>query len=123
MEGVNKYYGTAIIISEAVYNKIEDKNRYFLREIDLIRVKGKNEAVKIFEVIDFNKNITEVQKTNLKIFEEALLFYRNMEFQKARDNFKNLDDSVSKLYLKRCDEYILIPPNQEWDGVYTLKSK
>lgn len=123
LEGVNKYYGTAIIISEAVYNKIEDKNRYFLREIDLIRVKGKNEAVKIFEVIDFNKNITEVQKTNLKIFEEALLFYRNMEFQKARDNFKNLDDSVSKLYLKRCDEYILIPPNQEWDGVYTLKSK
>ena len=50
LEGTNKIYGTNIIISESTYEYVKD--RVFARELDLIRVKGKQQPVKIFELID-----------------------------------------------------------------------
>lgn len=124
LEGVNKVFGTNIIISEFTYNYMQNKNNFFIRELDLIRVKGKNLPVKIYEVIDFydekNADIMQI----ISNFEQALLLYRECEFEKAYSMFiKNVNDAPSVMYAERCTIFIKNPPPKDWDKVFTLTKK
>lgn len=124
LEGVNKVFGTNIIISEFTYNYMQNKNNFFIRELDLIRVKGKNLPVKIYEVIDFydekNADIMQI----ISNFEQALLLYRECKFEKAYSMFiKNVNDAPSVMYAERCTIFIKNPPPKDWDKVFTLTKK
>ena len=122
LEGINKQYGTETIISEFTYEQIKDD--FVCRELDQIRVKGKEEPVRIYELICKKDEVkTDVQKT-IKEFEEALKLYREKNFTEAQKKFKAIkNDPPSEVFAERCEEFIKNPPTEEWDGVYTFTTK
>lgn len=124
LEGVNKYFGTSIIISEFTLALLKDKTKYLYREIDLLKVKGKIIPVKIYEVLDFYDNSSDNMRTTVSKFTTALELYRNMDFLTALDIFKSIsDDGPSAIYVERCTKFIASPPPADWDRVFTLKTK
>jgi adenylate cyclase len=128
LEGLNKIYGTEIILSKSTLDSIESAEPAFLvRELDLVQVKGKEKPIPIFELIDFYPGSLK-QRTLVKFFSEALYLFRERSFQKARDKFADImgtfpDDKPSSLYFERCSQYIAQPPPVEWEGIYIAKEK
>ena len=122
LEGVNKSYGTSIIVSEATYEQTKDK--LVFRELDLIRVKGRREPVRIFELVDEKGAATGDQDEFFKNFNEGLDLYRKKEFAKAKEKFDlPLNDPPSVVFSLRCDEFIKNPPAADWDGVWNFVTK
>jgi adenylate cyclase len=125
LEGINKEYGTRIIISE--FTHAEVKNRFSCREVDRVRVKGKNEPVRIFEVLKEGP-LGDQEKSWMNQYEAGLQLYHNKQFQDALVFFQKSDelrkpDPLSQIYVERCESYIQDPPPSEWDGVYVMKTK
>jgi len=122
LEGLCKAYKAHIIISEFTKEKLTKK--YILRELDLVKVKGKNLPVKIYEVLGFGEN-KEFEK-ELKTYYNALEYYRKGEFKKALDIFEELykknNNYLYQLYIQRCKNLIKEPP-KNWDGIYVFKTK
>ena len=121
LEGTNKVYGTQIIISEDVQKQVT--SNIFTRELDYIRVRGKKEPVRIYEV--WTAEPTTSQKEALKQFQEALLFYRSKKWSEAAALFKKIisTDVPSKAFLERCELYLKTPPPTDWDGVFAMQTK
>ncbi|MBP8016722.1 adenylate/guanylate cyclase domain-containing protein [Candidatus Gracilibacteria bacterium] len=128
LEGINKYYGTNILISENTYKKLSDD--FVVREIDNIKVKGKNKPVKIFELIGSNstgfimiKNIQELVNNHKK----ALNFYRKMSFDNALKYFKinseKFEDATADIFIKRIEKLQKTKLPKDWDGVYNFTEK
>lgn len=119
LEGLNKFYGTHILVSEDTRNSVRTPEFCF-REVDRVKVKGKSLPVVIYELVTGDAS-------HCKEFESALSKYREGDFRAAASVFAGLservNDSLSKVYLERCREYILTPPPEDWDGVFTAKSK
>ncbi|HEX9664943.1 MAG TPA: adenylate/guanylate cyclase domain-containing protein [Thermodesulfobacteriota bacterium] len=128
LEGLNKLYGTEIIISKSTLENLNSSEAPFLfRELDLVQVKGKEEPISIFELV--NTFSGDSNKTDLvRMFTEALNTYREGKFLAAKEKFAEIllnfpNDTPSALYKERCQEYILHPPPLDWTGVYTAKEK
>lgn len=125
LEGINKEYGTHIIISQFTFDEV--KNDFTCREIDWVRVKGKKEPVRIFELVG-NKNVDQTTATKLESFQKGFDLYHKGQFQEAMTHFQaacdiDPNDGPSKLYVKRCSYFISEPPPADWDGVYEMKTK
>jgi adenylate cyclase len=119
LEGLNKYYGSHILVSEDTRKQVSD-SRFTFREVDRVAVKGKQQPIVMYALMTANHEI-------LPRFEEALASYRTRNFQHAHAMFNQLaadfNDGPSRLYVARCDEYLAAPPSPEWDGVYVAKDK
>jgi adenylate cyclase len=125
LEGINKQYGTRIIISEFTYAEV--KNDFVTREIDWVRVKGKAQPVKIFELIAEGTAPSEAVEM-IKWFNEGYHFYHEKNWEKGVGSFTQAlnvspNDSCSKLYLQRCTDFLHHPPPDDWDGVFIMKTK
>ena len=123
LEGVNKIYKTNIIISEATYKHVEDI--FLCRELDYLRVKGKNEPTRIYELIDEIDNEKDYQW--LTKYAEAVRFYREGSWKIAIKMFQELteepvNDSASQVMLDRC-MYLKKNPPENWNGILTLEVK
>jgi len=121
LEGVNKIFGTWIIISEATYQLV--KEEFLFRELDFLRVKGKNEPTRIYELVSSSDD----KKTGcIKDYERALKMYRKGDWQQAEKVFQKLvkvfDDPPAKEMLDRCQSLLKVPPDR-WDGIFTLEEK
>ena len=127
LEAAGKDYGVNILISEMVKTKVE--NTIFTRELDLVRVKGKNEPVRLYELITTKANVKPNIKEATEMYEAAFHEYLNREWMKAiyllRDSQKanGPKDKAAILLIERCESYIKNPPLQNWDGVYTRTHK
>ncbi|MCX5843757.1 MAG: adenylate/guanylate cyclase domain-containing protein, partial [Deltaproteobacteria bacterium] len=125
LEGINKEYGTNIVISESTHNAVKDI--LFCRELDSVRVKGKNLPVKIYELLGEKKDAEKWEKA-VGIFEEGLSKYRQCLWDEAIISFQRVleikaDDAPAKLYIVRCQELKKNPPEEPWDGVFTMTKK
>ncbi len=125
LEGLNKDYGTKIIIGEDTY--LEIQNEFTCRELDLVRVKGKKTATPIYELIG-EKNLSPTEDKWLSEYNHARSEYKNKNFKSAAAAFQicidlKQSDKTSHVFLKRCHEYIQSPPDQNWDGAYDLDHK
>jgi adenylate cyclase len=125
LEGINKEYGTHIIISEFTHKDIQGK--FVCRPVDSVRVKGKLEPVKIFELLSEEALPAGLQEW-LKEYELGYELYLKKQFSEALSHFDKAsqlgtDDEVSKLYIERCQEYMATPPPPDWDGVFVMKTK
>lgn len=125
LEGTNKEYGTNIIASESTIKHLD--NNFIVRELDYIRVKGKKEPVKIYEVIGERSLIGDTPQW-VKTFEEGLTLYRMQKFEDAKIKFEETirirgEDKPSKVFLERIEFFKDEPPPQNWDGVFTMKTK
>lgn len=119
LESINKQYGTNVIISEATYEQI-DREKFLVRELDLITVKGKTKPIKIYELLGFSDH-SEPEK--IRLYAEALSLYRSKKFSEAKSLFEKIGDIPSKKFIDRCDEFIANPPPEDWDTVYRFKVK
>jgi adenylate cyclase len=126
LEGLNKAYGTSIIISQSTAKKLD--SRFVLRELDRVMVKGKADAVTIFELMGFKDNMEEKKLELVERFTSAINHYRNREWDQAQDTFEQTlglypEDKTSSLYLDRIRSFRENPPPPEWDGVTVFTTK
>lgn len=125
LEGLTKAYGVNIIVSETTKNAVDE---FVFRELDLVKVKGKNEPVAIFEPIGHKNDISKQLTSELTSYKQALIAFRKQDWDNAEMMFFNLSRSYSgrllyQEYLNRIANYRLNPPGENWDGVYTHTSK
>lgn len=128
LEGLTKEYGIHIMVSEYTQAKLTP-GRFFMRDLDDIRVKGKNEPVKVFQLMrpDFLRQESEIREF-IGLFEEGRRLYKAQDWQTARERFFDClrlkpDDKATALYVERIEEYTQQAPAANWDGVYTFKHK
>src|SRR5690606_38372382 len=108
LEGINKEYGTRIIISEFTYEAVKDS--FTTREVDWVRVKGKAQPVRIFELISEGPAPAEMDAA-LKHFSAGFQLYHERKFSEAIACFQETlmhkpDDAPSQIYIKRCQAYL-----------------
>jgi adenylate cyclase len=117
IENLNKIYGTNIIITENTYKLVKDK--FESRKLDLVKVKGKEKPIFIFELISEKNKISKNQNDFIKFYENGLKHYFEMSWQKAiksfEDAIKIIDDEASKIFITRCNNFIKNPPSKNWD--------
>ncbi|WP_038966597.1 adenylate/guanylate cyclase domain-containing protein, partial [Bradyrhizobium diazoefficiens] len=123
LEGANKYYGTAIMASEATVAQTGDA--FAWRELDAIRVQGRGEAIKVFEPLAERDGESAEQKKVTALYAEGLACWRAREFAKAVDAFDRLAkvDPPSSMFAKRARALVANPPPLEWTPVNTLEGK
>ena len=125
LEGLTKNYGVNIITSETTIKEIPE---YAFRELDLVRVKGKNEPVAIFEPIGHRNDLQESVISELNAYKQALGHFRAQSWDKAEADFFNLrqvspERLLYQVYLDRIKFYRREPPGNDWDGVFTHTTK
>lgn len=126
LEGANKQYGTDIMISESTYEIVKDK--YTVRELDSLQVKGKTKAIKVYELINHKEKTDAKTKEIISKHEIAIRLYKLKEWELAIKEFNDIlkideNDYVSKLYIERCIYFSENDPGEDWDGVYKMKTK
>jgi adenylate cyclase len=132
LEGLNKDYGTHILVNETTYSAAKDDG-YVFRELDLIRVKGKLQPVAIYELIgraaeNSAYGTPDEVCQRIALFQQAHELYRKRRWEDAQRSFQIIldkwpDDGPSRTYWKRCQEYLFDEPPSGWDGVFTMTHK
>lgn len=126
LEGITKAYGVDIIVGEGTYELT--KNDFIYRPVDAVRVKGKKQAVVIYEPICDSRGATpndeRLQKETLKYWEA----YRARRFEDAVAILQSSladypDDGLIKLYLARATGYLQSPPGDDWEPVTNFETK
>ena len=127
LESANKFYGTQVLVSEHTVRQLTRDTP--LREIDLIRVKGKDEPVAVFEALAFHtaKSFPQRQPM-LKAYARGLTLYRRRDWRGAMNHFARAlamrpSDGPSRIHLQRCGEYLESPPPESWSGVWAMAEK
>jgi adenylate cyclase len=125
LEGITKQYHSKLVISEATYREIA--SQFVCRELDKIKVKGKNQPVNIYELLDVAAERPKYEAL-LRQFDHAMAAYRNQDWQEAADRFAQIltiypDDGPTQAFLERAEEFIEEAPQADWDGVYVMKTK
>jgi adenylate cyclase len=128
LEGVNKEYKTRTIISEFTLAAMLHPEKFIMRELDLIVVKGKTEPVKIFEVMQVKPGMDEKCRQVSKMFGEALSLYRTQKWNEAEQMLLEIlkvipNDGPSNVFLERCAFFRENPPGAEWNGVNVMTHK
>ena len=125
LEGANKAYGSKSIITEAVYEKVKDT--FLCRELDFIAVKGKNEPVRIFEILQESLTAQPKLLDIKESFEKGLTAYRARKWKEAREAFKKgadgYQDAPAQVYIERVEHFMQNPPPDDWDGVFRMTVK
>ncbi|MDP1676724.1 MAG: adenylate/guanylate cyclase domain-containing protein [Bacteroidota bacterium] len=127
LEGVNKEYGTRLLMSDNTYYKVKD--RVLCREMDLVVVMGKTEPVRIYELIALADEVqTDATKKFLESYHNGLEAYKKRAWKSAIDQFQHAlsirrDDIVSNLYIQRATMFVDVPPPDDWNGVFVMTKK
>ena len=127
LEAAGKDYGVNILISENTNKKVISD--MFTRELDAVRVKGKNEPVKIFELISIKGQSSQNIVDSTNYYEEGFHLYLQREWDKAIEKFnlakkaKGKKDKAVEMLIERCSFYLENPPEATWDGVFTRTHK
>jgi adenylate cyclase len=125
LEGLNKEYGTRVLLSDFAY-KDARVPEFLYREVDIIRVKGKEQPVIIHELAGLRDQKDLQEKVEL--YGRARAFYKRRDWRQASSLFSQLlkrwpDDGPGHILAQRCDEYLLEEPEPQWDGVHVMKHK
>jgi adenylate cyclase len=115
LEGINKLYGTGIMVSGDTARRIE--GRVALRPVDRVIVKGRSRAIEVFTPCDDAKVV--------ELTQQAIGLFRRQEWDAAESRFRELlalvpEDGVARLYLERIVELRATPPEPQWDGAVAL---
>jgi adenylate cyclase len=126
LEGANKFYDTLILLGPRTVELA--KNDIEVREVDLLRMKGKHEPVVVYELLERKGRLPPQRMKTVSIYSEGLAAYKTGDFNVAKDRFTEaleMDpaDGPSRVYLERSLKYLQAPPSEGWDGVYVLKAK
>jgi len=126
LEGANKQYHTYTTISESTYEQAKDDIE--ARELDSIRVVGKIQPVKIYELLGRTGEIEPAINSILPLYNEGLRHYKNRRWNAGAKSFEkllsiNVDDGPSLTYFERCIAFSNNPPPEDWDGIFGMTGK
>lgn len=127
LEGTTKRYNCDIIISGSTYEQCGD--RLIVRELDIVRVKGKIQPVSIYELVAKKSDFIPDSKWEaIALYEAGRKHYLNREFVAALEKFATVlsitpEDSAATLHIQRCQHWLQNPLPEGWDGVETLTEK
>jgi len=123
LEGANKFYGTTVIASETTVALTGDA--FAWRELDAIRVKGRVQALKIYELLARADDLTPERKPTIENYAEGLTHWRAREFDRAAAAFDRSAgvDRPAALFRDRARELAETPPGDDWDPIRTLQEK
>ena len=131
LESSAKQYGVYIQIADSTYEAVKDQ--IVVRALDFVRVMGKTEPVKVFELISEKDQEPEIYKKILPVFHEGLEYYFKQDWDRAIEAFQTADEleemfpgrktNPSRIYIPRCQNFKSNPPGDDWDGVWTQTSK
>jgi adenylate cyclase len=128
IESLTKYYGVDILINEVAYNKVKEAG-VLCRKIDTIKVKGKNQAVNVYQPLGLKQEFDQQTKDSLQLHQQGMTRYFAGEWQQAKDIFAQLQDSsllstkVYDIYLARLQSLESTIANEDWDGVFSHSEK
>ena len=125
LEGITKQYGVGILCGQVTKEKVKDA---VWREIDRVRVKGKDEPIAIFEPLGFEGNVEKNTLDELKLWHQALKAYRAQEWDQVDMALLNLQRMspgahLYEVYAERVVHYRGEPPGSDWDGVWKFETK
>jgi adenylate cyclase len=125
LEGLTKQYGVQIIVNETTKEAVPE---YRYRELDRVKVKGKDNPVAIYEPMGLHQETTPEVIAELAEYEQALKNYRQQRWKIAQQKFsvlcqKHPATKLYPLYAARVEHFIANPPDNNWDGVYTFTTK
>lgn len=130
IEGLTKYYGVALLVSEDVVKNLQSLDQFELRTLDRVVVKGRSEPISIYEVIDgeVDPMVRGLKLASRDGFEAAIALYQDQQWEAALEKFseiisKNPNDRAAELYIKRLEEFLQNPVSDDWDGVWHFQSK
>jgi adenylate cyclase len=124
LEGLNKFYRTHILVSEATYRRTGDGIP--VRELDELGVKGRRGNVKVYQVLA-EEGIREKVEQSAPVFESALDAYREGDWDRAISRFEEAlgieGSGPCRMFLERCRYLKQNPPEGEWDGSWRMDEK
>lgn len=126
LEGANKFYKNFSMISEFTYEQAKDN--IDVRELDTIRVVGKNEPITVYDLIERKGQTSGKMADLVPLYNSGLELYKQMDFAGAIPEFEKAlkiipSDGPSLTYVDRCKRFLEDPPPADWDGVYTHTEK
>ncbi|HXZ95536.1 MAG TPA: adenylate/guanylate cyclase domain-containing protein [Burkholderiales bacterium] len=125
LEGLCKEYGADIILSEMTKNLVSG---IVYRELDQVKVKGKDEPVLIYEPLGIEGQVAPDALDELRLFQRVLRLYRARDWDLAELQLINLAKMAPatrlyKLFLERIKNFRVNPPHAGWDGVWVYETK
>jgi adenylate cyclase len=125
LEGLTRQYGVKIIVSEATMQAAPE---FLYKELDIVRVKGKQKAITIYEPLGITGDISIEQLASTQLLKQGLTVYRRQQWLEAREIFQKLgtqypDELLYQLYLERIAYFQINAPEIDWDGVFTYTNK
>ncbi|MGD8593814.1 MAG: adenylate/guanylate cyclase domain-containing protein [Gammaproteobacteria bacterium] len=129
LEGVTKQYDCEIIVSESTKKALND--RVPCHVVDMIKVKGKEQAIKIYSPILAEKEESQAALTKTyelhclsELSHEAFSHYLNKRWDLAISAYRKIpNENLRKKFINRCEQFREAPPPQDWDGATTLIAK
>jgi adenylate cyclase len=119
LEGAAKVYGVRALVSEETV--VAARGTVLTRELDLLRVKGRQHPVRVHELVDV---AGATPPASMVRFAEGLALYRARRFAEAREAFlSSQEDPPSRIFAARCEALSTRPPPEDWDGVFSLDTK
>jgi adenylate cyclase len=126
LEGITKEYSADIIVGEATKNAVAD---VVFRELDRVRVKGKDEAVAIYEPLGLQGQVDKGRLEEAKLYAQFLRLYRAQDWDQAEVQLLNLQKLLphntlySHMFVERIAYLRVNSPGPGWDGAFTFKTK
>jgi adenylate cyclase len=125
LEGITKQYGADIIIGEITKERISG---FVCREIDRVKVKGKDEAVAIFQPLGLEGQVEKSKLDEMKLWSQVLKLYRSQDWDMAELQLLNLkkatpDGTLYAEFLERVAHFRSNPPEKGWDGAWKFETK
>jgi adenylate cyclase len=125
LEGLNKYYGSQIIVSTFTAEALDQQ--FILRELDLVRVKGKKQPVAIYELLGPAPPDPKLAQF-LELYQQGLKLFRQREWEESHNAFSSASqlrphDHHCHRYLSLVEQYQVEPPGPEWQGLSVMRDK
>ena len=125
LEGITKQYGVGFIAGESTRELL--KKEFVFRELDRVRVKGKEDHVGIYEPVGEEGKVAREDMEEIKLWNQALRAYRGQDWDNAEVTLMNLQRMKPRylydLYAKRVEHLRKEPPGENWDGVTIFETK
>jgi adenylate cyclase len=125
LESLTRLYNVSNIVIEA---SRDDAPNFAYRELDIVCVAGKSQAVRIFELLGIQAEISSSKKSEVADFSEALKEYRSQNWDAAQEQFSCLqvkcdNTQLYQVFLDRIEMFRIDPPEPNWQGDYVFGSK
>lgn len=127
LEGLNKFYGTRILVNETTARMAGPT--FTFRPLDWVFVKGRHQTSLIYELVAYADKTSPEMRKAIDLYEQGLYLYRNREFIKAAQKFEEAheafanNDKPSALMAERARDYVLHAPADDWSGVTLMQEK